>query len=274
MSRRALSRPWLWAATGGLAASLALGPSAQAHAFLISSSPPAGAVLLEAPRQVILRYSENVAERLSSFPVYNNQRDAVSGRAQVQGRQVVLPIQPLPPGTYTLRWHVVSADDGHATEGSFVFSVWHGGPLPPAAGEAARTSADVQGGPLGAVVRWLAFLGTFALVGAAFLDLAIGRGMRRRWASFGHVWIAAPAGSHGLYLARGSRPFWLPLGRATGAGLQRPKAFGREPTQASTGSACAMPRPSAPTPRPPSTSSLAPCAASFALPMGAATGRW
>lgn len=161
-----------------LAAAGALGcaPAASAHALLLLSRPAAGAVLVQPPPQMRLDYTENVAAALSTFTVWDAERDVVSGRPRVAGRQVTVPLQPLAPGTYTLRWHVVSADDGHTTQGVVLFTIWHGGPLPAGAGLTGGTAAaGMQGGVAGALARALAFAGVFAVVGAAFVALALGR---------------------------------------------------------------------------------------------------
>lgn len=147
-----------------------------AHAFLVSAQPASGAVLVRAPTAEVLRYSEGVDGRLSNFTVYDGTRDTVSGPAAVAGRSVVMPLSRLSPGTYTVSWSVVSADDGHHTDGSFVFTVWRGGPLPAGIGQGAvEGGVGIQGGWPGVAARALAYLGTFLLLGGAFAWVALGR---------------------------------------------------------------------------------------------------
>ena len=49
----------------------------------------------------------------------------MSGKAQADrsdGTELRVPLKTLPPGTYTVRWRVLSVDT-HRTQGSFSFSV-------------------------------------------------------------------------------------------------------------------------------------------------------
>lgn len=96
---------------------------AWAHAMLLASEPAEGAVLHEAPREIVLRFNEPVT------PI----RAQVFNRA---GRALVLPMPPrtvdnevriplpdgLAAGGYLVSFRVVSADS-HPVGGSFLFSV-------------------------------------------------------------------------------------------------------------------------------------------------------
>jgi len=42
--------------------------------------------------------------------------------------RIAVSIDPLPPGDYTVQWTAVDAEDGHKTQGSFVFEVQPGTP--------------------------------------------------------------------------------------------------------------------------------------------------
>ena len=48
--------------------------------------------------------------------------DAGKPVAQGEGRVLQVKLKPLPPGVYTVVWHVTSVDT-HKTEGHFTFTV-------------------------------------------------------------------------------------------------------------------------------------------------------
>jgi copper transport protein len=209
-----------------LAALLALQPAVSAHAFLVSSDPAAGAVLIQAPAQVTLRFTQAPDAPLSTFVAYDDRRDQVSGRPEVSGRVVTLPLHPLGPGTYTLRWSVVSAEDGHATQGSFVFTVWRGGPLPAGVGAASASGGGLQGGALGSAARFAALLAAFAVAGAAFLAAALG------WFPPGGAWagVAFVACEIFAFLVQGAAATGVEPGRFLTGGFALPALsapFGR-----------------------------------------------
>ncbi|HEY8475232.1 MAG TPA: copper resistance CopC family protein, partial [Chloroflexota bacterium] len=73
---------------------------AHAHANLVQSDPPAGAVLPEAPRRVTLFFSEEVEPGFSSIVVYDHQRRQVdlgdAGLAPGDARTMAVSLPPLP----------------------------------------------------------------------------------------------------------------------------------------------------------------------------------
>jgi copper transport protein len=140
-------------------------PSVWAHAVPRTTLPAANAVLQEAPPEITIRFSERVEPRASSLRVF----DAYGTRLD-DGMAAIVPTDPwlyrvtLPPvevGVYTVSWRVMSADDGHITEGAYVFVV--GGTAmsrPPEAGEVIAVT-----GWFDALTRWLGMLGAVALIG-------------------------------------------------------------------------------------------------------------
>ena len=112
-----------------LAAQMALivaGPAAQAHAFLDHASPPVGSVVPAAPAAITLWFTQDLEPAFSKVTVTNQAGQRVDlGNVQVpQGAPAELQVglRALPPGTYTVSWHVVSVDT-HRTEGRFEFSI-------------------------------------------------------------------------------------------------------------------------------------------------------
>jgi copper transport protein len=131
---------------------LVLAPGAAAHALLQSSSPRWSAVLSTAPRQVTLYYSEDVAPDLGRISVLGPGGDEIAGAPTYHGSVVVVPVRSAGRGSYTVRWRVVAADDGHTTEGAFSFGV-RATPQAPA-------SAPGLGVPaLPEILAWLQFVG-------------------------------------------------------------------------------------------------------------------
>jgi methionine-rich copper-binding protein CopC len=112
-----------------LAAELALivaGPAAQPHAFLDHASPAVGSAVAASPSAVTLWFTQELEPAFSSVTVINQAGQRVDlGNVQVpQGAPAELQVglRALPPGTYTVSWHVVSVDT-HRTEGRFEFSI-------------------------------------------------------------------------------------------------------------------------------------------------------
>jgi methionine-rich copper-binding protein CopC len=110
--------PLLLAALGATAA--------RAHAFLDHASPLVGSTVATAPREVSLSFTQNLESAFSSVEVTDASGARVDlGKAQISGNTMQIGVKPLPPGSYKVRWHVLSVDT-HRTEGSFSFHV--GGP--------------------------------------------------------------------------------------------------------------------------------------------------
>lgn len=104
-------------------------PAARAHAFLDHASPAVGSSVPAAPPVVTLWFTQDLEPAFSGVTVTNEAGQRVDlGNAQIpQGSPAELQIglRPLPPGTYTVSWHVVSVDT-HPTEGTFTFEVGSG----------------------------------------------------------------------------------------------------------------------------------------------------
>lgn len=150
-------RPWAWA---GLLAALclqALAPRALAHAVLVDSTPPDGAVLTTVPAELRVRFSEPVRPFGTGMAgVDPAGRPVALGAVQVAGDELVAAFPASEPGTYVVRWRIV-AEDTHPTRGQFTFSV--GAPT-----AASAANSEVGGvAPLGLLLqmlgRWLHFLG-------------------------------------------------------------------------------------------------------------------
>jgi copper transport protein len=139
-----------------------------AHAELVSSTPEANARLGRAPAQIALLFSEEIDPNFSRIRVLNTQGTQVdNGDTKVdpaEQTRLTVSLRSLPDGVYTVAWRVVSADDGHLTEGSFPFAV---GNIDTAALAAAQNSAGSQAAtsPGSIVVRALLYLAIAVLAG-------------------------------------------------------------------------------------------------------------
>jgi copper transport protein len=125
--------------------------SASAHAYLVESTPAAGARVAYAPSRVVLKFSEGVAPLPGTGVSGPRGESVLRSPAYRSGpRSIVLLLQHrLPSGRYLVRWHEVSTDDGHEVRGSLQFAV----------GERAVASSGLSqsgGGPVGTtIMRWL-----------------------------------------------------------------------------------------------------------------------
>ena len=114
-----------------VAVALAIGaaPSAWAHAFLDHASPAVGSSVPASPPVVTLWFTQDLEPAFSGVTVTDEAGQRVDlGKAQIpQGSpdELQIGLKPLPPGTYTVSWHVVSVDT-HPTEGTFTFEVGAG----------------------------------------------------------------------------------------------------------------------------------------------------
>jgi len=96
---------------------------AQAHAFLDHAEPRVGSTVPTAPRELALFYTQNLEPAFSSVEVSDANGARVDlGKPTISASTMRVGLKPLPPGTYRVRWHVLSVDT-HTTQGSFTFHV-------------------------------------------------------------------------------------------------------------------------------------------------------
>jgi copper transport protein len=164
----------------GVLAALATAGTASAHATLVSSTPGNDEVLRRAPARIVLRFNEAVETAFGSVRVYDGAAHRVDdgGTTHSQPREVAVRVRSgLPRGTYTVAWHVVSADS-HPVSGAFVFHI--GKPRAGAAGIAGQVLDEQAGSPAVDrafdVVRFLTLAFILLCVGgAAALVLVLSR---------------------------------------------------------------------------------------------------
>ena len=103
----------------------ALSPPAWAHAFLIKASPPVGSQIPAPPAELTLRFTEGVEPLFCTIQLSGPTGAAIHLPAPTpagDGQMLVVPVPKLPPGTYTVVWHVTSVDT-HKTEGRYQFTI-------------------------------------------------------------------------------------------------------------------------------------------------------
>lgn len=151
-----------------LFAALAISPAAWAHATLVTTSPADGSVVTKAPASVSATFDEAVGVSADSLRVFapNGQRaDNGSTKQGTDPQQVTVGLLPgISNGTYTVSWHVVSADS-HAVSGAFTFSVGAPSSTVPIADGIAQSASRLTDAVF-AVARWLGFFSFAVLVGA------------------------------------------------------------------------------------------------------------
>jgi methionine-rich copper-binding protein CopC len=97
--------------------------AANAHAFLDHAEPRVGSTTSTAPKEVVLFFSQNLEAAFSTVQVSDASGARVDqGKPKVSATTMRVGLKPLPPGTYRVRWQVLSTDT-HTTEGNFTFQV-------------------------------------------------------------------------------------------------------------------------------------------------------
>ena len=141
---------------------------ALAHAFVTRTDPVDGATLAEAPRQIRLWFSEEVALNLSKFAVIDSAGQSISIDAvhseAADPAQVTLDLPELKPSAYRVTWDALSTDDLHITSGSIVFGVQTAAGSAVAQIESAPATTDV-------LARWIDFVALTTLIGAVVMAL-------------------------------------------------------------------------------------------------------
>jgi methionine-rich copper-binding protein CopC len=99
------------------------GTAAEAHAFLDHAEPRVGSTVPAAPRELSLFFNQNLEPAFSSVEVSDSNGARVDlGKPKIGASTMRVGLKPLSPGTYRVRWQVLSVDT-HTTEGSFTFHV-------------------------------------------------------------------------------------------------------------------------------------------------------
>jgi methionine-rich copper-binding protein CopC len=94
-----------------------------AHAFLDRAEPRVGSTVNAEPQEVSLLFTQNLEPAFSTMEVTGPSGQRVDeGKPRIEGNVMHVPLRPDQPGTYRVKWRVLSVDT-HATEGAFTFEV-------------------------------------------------------------------------------------------------------------------------------------------------------
>jgi methionine-rich copper-binding protein CopC len=112
-----------------LAALLLGAGAAWGHAFLERAEPRVGSTVKSPPSQVRAWFTQSLEPAFSTLEVVNERGERVDqGPAKADAANPAMlqvPLKPLRPGTYRVKWRVLSVDT-HVTEGDFTFRVADG----------------------------------------------------------------------------------------------------------------------------------------------------
>lgn len=152
-------------------------PMAEAHAFLIQTSPLPGQHLGASPAALRLQFSEPVVNERVTVQTAGDRSIALGSLQRLDGGLVVqTSLPPLGDGIYVVSWQESSADDGHLSVGEFAFAVGTGGALP--------ATVSQSGAPIAwpaVAATWL-FLGTLLLaVGGLASERVVWRAPERQY---------------------------------------------------------------------------------------------
>ena len=115
-----------WVRQLAAAAAAIVATHATAHSQLELTVPAAGSTVRESPQRVELRFSQRLEPAFSKIRVLSRDGEQVDNRDSTvdrsDARQLGVSMPRLPPGTYRVRWRVLSVDT-HVSEGHFTFDV-------------------------------------------------------------------------------------------------------------------------------------------------------
>lgn len=98
----------------------------RAHAFLDHADPAVGSTVPSAPTVLHIWFTQELEPAFSWIQVTDKTGAAVgdgtSAIDPTNKQEMDIKLKPLPAGTYTVKWHVLSVDT-HTTQGDFTFKV-------------------------------------------------------------------------------------------------------------------------------------------------------
>jgi len=161
----------------------------QAHQALVRSSPPAGASLAVAPREIQLTFNEPPERLLTRVSLTGPSGAMVPLDSIVPGlgnTMTVVIRGALSGGLYRVHWQSAGRD-GHPVQGDYEFSIMVGAPgtvdAAVAQDHAASAATEVRApafagtpevlAPFAAVLRWLTLAGVIAAVGATMFRIVV-----------------------------------------------------------------------------------------------------
>ena len=154
-------------------------PARFMHAAYKSSTPAANSVVKVAPTVVSITFEQRLSPSNLSIMVYDDNAKVVStGQAQISSTDpytATVTMQGDDSDIYRVDWNNVSAEDGDATLGAFVFGVDPSGAtdkVPPAATATPTSSASSSSSSSGVTPLAAAFIGLGGLIVGAGITFA------------------------------------------------------------------------------------------------------
>ena len=161
-----------------------------AHAKLQAASPSANSQLDQSPSEIKLSFTEPIEVRLSKITVRSARQSQALSVSGVPGdrRSCIAALTPLKPGAYVVDWQVVSSD-GHATSGSYSFTIREHETQAPAVTQPEEPMGlppppPPDASPREMFARWVFISGVAVLLGAAAASAA-------RFGGGGDITVAA-----------------------------------------------------------------------------------
>ena len=150
----------------------------EAHAGLKSSEPAASSVLEQSPKEIVLKFAEQVEISFGSIRLFDANSNLIVLPAPnygftndvVDAKTVRVNVPDLEPGSYLVIWRVVSVDS-HPVQGAFGFQIGARGKNLAALGVEVLSNSSASNFVKAVMgfARWLSFLGVMVLVGAMLL---------------------------------------------------------------------------------------------------------
>ena len=193
-----------------LLAALVLAPRAEAHAVVNEITPADRQRLDAGPETVTIRFSEPVQllrpEDLTVVDATGNPVASGPGEVLASDASVAeVPVEPrLAPGTYTVRWRVVSPD-GHIIPGATVFAVGDVPLTAPYLGGPGGGTGPTETSAWAVTARWIELVGIGGLLALLLFRVLVWR----------DAWRPAPpmpAGERDAALSWGRDAWWIGFG--------------------------------------------------------------
>jgi copper resistance protein C len=98
------------------------------HAFPSGEEPKVGSTVNTAPTKVVIQFDNPIEQLFSTLAVTDDSGHDMTAGSPTRSddkRELSVALKPLTPGDYHVKWSVV-AEDGHRTEGGYLFTVTGG----------------------------------------------------------------------------------------------------------------------------------------------------
>ena len=101
-------------------------PTVWSHAFVIEETPAPNSYHENSPTEVKITFNSKVDNNLFTIKIYDEQQKEITSQlAEISDNQkeIRLKLPTLDGGKYRVEYYVISSNDGHPVQGSFMFQV-------------------------------------------------------------------------------------------------------------------------------------------------------